>query len=50
VALPVGTYTVAARSKREGYVRILVVIKEGQQTVLDLDLGEQKTVRRLAHN
>ncbi len=43
VALPVGTYTVVARSKRDGYVRILVVIKEGQQTVLDLDLWEKKT-------
>jgi hypothetical protein len=43
VALPVGSYTVVARSKRDGYVRILVVIKEGQQTVLDLDLWERKT-------
>lgn len=43
VALPVGTYTVVARSKRDGYVRILVVIKEGQQTVLDLDLWERTT-------
>ena len=43
VALPVGTYTVVARSKRDGYVRILVVIKEGQQTILDLDLWEKKT-------
>src|SRR6266566_6884260 len=50
VALPVGTYTVVARSKRDGYVRILVVIKEGQQTVLDLNLWEKKTQRRLAHN
>ena len=43
VALPVGTYTVVARSKRDGYVRILVVIKEGQQTILDLDLLGKKT-------
>ena len=43
VALPVGTYTVLARSKRDGYVRILVVIKEGQQTILDLDLWGKKT-------
>ncbi len=43
VALPVGTYTVVARSKRDGYVRILVVIKEGQQTILDLDFWEKKT-------
>ena len=42
VTLPVGTYTVVARSKRDGYVRILVVIKEGQQTILDLDLWEKK--------
>src|SRR6266403_4871637 len=50
VALPVGTYAVVARSKRDGYVRILVVIKEGQQTILDLNLWENKTQRRLAHN
>jgi hypothetical protein len=50
VALPAGTYTVVARSKRDGYVRIFVVIKEGQQTILDLDLGEKETVQRLAHN
>ena len=50
VALPVGTYTVVARAKRDGYVRILVVIKEGQQTILDLNLGEKETIRRLAHN
>ena len=43
VALPVGTYTVVARSKRDGYVRILVVIKEGQQTILDLDLWGNRT-------
>ena len=47
VALPVGTYTVVARSKRDGYVRIRVVIKEGQQTILDLDLGDKETVQRL---
>ncbi len=50
VALPVGTYTVVAQSKRDGYGRILVVIKEGQQTLLDLNLWEKKTQRRLAHN
>ena len=43
VALPAGTYTVVARSKRDGYVRILVVIKEGRQTILDLDFWEKKT-------
>jgi hypothetical protein len=49
VALPVGTYAVVARSARDGYGRVLVVIKEGQQTILDLNLWE-KTQRRLAHN
>ena len=44
VALPV-----IARSERDGYGRVLVVIKEGQQTIVDLDLWEKKT-RRLAHN
>jgi len=50
VALPAGTYTVAARSERNGYGHVLVVIKEGQQAILDLDLWETKTQRRLAHN
>jgi hypothetical protein len=49
VALPVGTYAVIARSERDGYGRVLVVIKKGQQTIVDLDLWEKKT-RRLAHN
>ena len=49
VALPVGTYAVVARSARDGYGRVLVVIKEGQQTILDLNLWE-KTQRRLAHD
>jgi hypothetical protein len=49
VALPVGTYAVVARSERDGYGHVLVVIKEGQQTILDLDLWEKET-RRLTHN
>lgn len=43
VSLPVGSYRVVARSVRGGYVRILVVIKEDQETVLDLDLWETMT-------
>jgi hypothetical protein len=27
-----------------------VIIKAGQQTILDLNLGERETVRLLAHN
>jgi hypothetical protein len=37
VALPIGIYTVQARSMRRGYIRSLVVINEAQQTVLHLD-------------
>jgi hypothetical protein len=40
VALPAGAYMVEARSEKDGYVRVPVVIKAGQFTVLDLDLGE----------
>ena len=43
VSLPVGSYRVIARSLRGGYVRILVVIKQDQETVLDLDLWETVT-------
>jgi hypothetical protein len=50
VALPVGSYTVEARSEKGGYVRVLVVIKAGQRTILDLDLWERKTLRWFAHN
>jgi hypothetical protein len=50
VALPVGTYTVVARSERGGYAGMLVVIKEGKQVVLNLDLWETKTQRSLVHN
>jgi hypothetical protein len=37
VTLPVGTYVIEARSERDGYVRVPVVIKAGRQTILDLD-------------
>ena len=37
VTLPVGSYLVEARSERNGYVRVRVVIKAGRQTILDLD-------------
>jgi hypothetical protein len=50
VALPFGTYTVVARSERGEYAGMLVVIKEGKQVVLDLDLWETKTQRSLVHN
>jgi hypothetical protein len=50
VSLPVGSYRVVARSEGGGYVRTLVVIKEDQQTILNLDLWDPTTERQLAHN
>jgi len=50
VTLPVGSYKVEARSEQEGYVRVAVVIKEGYQTILRLDLRERKALGRLVHN
>jgi len=44
VRLPVGSYTVEARSEKDEYLRIRVVIKTGVLTVLDLD-GEQTDMR-----
>jgi hypothetical protein len=46
VALPIGSYTVVARSARGGEVRVRFVIKAGQRTIVDLDLAEQETYRR----
>ena len=46
VSLPAGSYLVEARSANNGYVRVLVVIKAGQRTIVDLDLREQETYRR----
>jgi hypothetical protein len=37
VPLPVGSYTVVARSEKGGYVRVPVMIKAGRQTILTLD-------------
>ena len=45
VALPIGSYTVVARSQRVGEVRVRFVIKAGQRTIVDLDLAEQETYR-----
>jgi hypothetical protein len=37
VTLPVGSYVIEARSATDGYVRVRVRIKAGQQTILKLD-------------
>lgn len=50
VALPAGSYVVEARSEKDGYVRMRVVIKVGQQTILDLDLRDKESPRRIADN
>ena len=50
VPLPVGSYMVVARSEKDGYIRLPVAIKAGQRRVLDLDLRQQGTPRRLARN
>ena len=50
VALPVGFYMVVAQSEKDGYIRLPVVIKAGQRTILDLDLREKGTLRRIAQN
>ena len=36
VSLPVGSYTVIARSERDGYVNVLVMIRNGLRTIVDL--------------
>ena len=46
VALPIGSYTVVARSQRVGEVRVRFLIKARQWTTVDLDLAEQETYRR----
>jgi hypothetical protein len=50
VALPVGFYTVVARAEKAGYIRVPVVINEGREAILDLDVWESKTLRQFAHN
>ena len=46
VALPIGAYTIVARSARAGEVRVHFVITAGQRTIVDLDLAEQETYIR----
>ena len=37
VSLPVGSYTVVARSESNGYVSVPVMIRNGRRTIVDLD-------------
>jgi hypothetical protein len=50
VTLPVGSYVIEARSERESYVRVRVVIKAGRQTILDLDSRNNDSPSDIARN
>jgi hypothetical protein len=50
VALPVGSYMVVARSEKDQSIRLPIVIKPGQRTILDLDLREKGTLKRITLN
>src|SRR5205823_6988444 len=47
VALPIGYYTVEARSRSKEYIRVPVAIKTGRRTTLDLRLREKQTPARV---
>src|SRR5260370_774313 len=46
VALPAGSYSVVARSARDGEIRVHFVIKAGRRAIVDLDLAEKETYRQ----
>ncbi len=48
VTLPIGSYTVEARSGSEGYLRVHVVVGAGLRTVVDLDGDRTDTQKRFA--
>ncbi len=50
VTLPVGSYLIEARSERDGYVRVGVVIKAGRQTIVDLDSTGKESPSAIASN
>jgi hypothetical protein len=50
VTLPVGSYVIEARSERDGYVRVRVVIKAGRQTIVDLDSTGKESPSAIASN
>src|SRR5262245_4273193 len=37
VSLPPGSYSIEARSTRDGYVRVPLIVKPGRSTIVDLD-------------
>jgi hypothetical protein len=50
VRLPVKSYVIEARSERDGYVRVRIVIKAGRQTILDLDSRGKESPSGIALN
>ena len=50
VTLPVGSYVIEARSEKDGYVRVRIVIKTGRQTILDLDSRDKESPSGIARN
>ena len=47
VMLPVGSYTIEARSETRGYVRMAIVIASERPTIVDPDKAQTNTVKRL---
>ena len=45
VTLPVGSYVIEARSERDGYIRVRIVIKADRQTIFDLDSRDKEFPR-----
>ena len=50
VRLPAGSYVIEARSEKDGYVRVRIVIKAGRQTILDLDSRGKESPSGIAAN
>ena len=50
VRLPVGSYVIEARSERDGYVRVTILIKAGRRTILDLDSRGKESSSGIARN
>ena len=50
VTLPAGSYVIEARSERDVYVRVRIVIKMGRQTILDLDSRNNESPSGIARN
>jgi len=50
VTLPTGFYVVEARSEQDGYIRVHVQIRSAEQTILNLDLPDKDSRKRIAHN